>query len=152
MAGDSTQFPGFDATAVRNGLRTAFTVGMPPNTADQATFFKRGTVTTSARPVDQEGISFNADPVHRREHPMLPGIQVKCAVEYMDGTGKIENFGVIVPSKIVITLLDEEHALVEGFEYVVIRGQRFFYRSTEAAAGLISVGVFKVHCYAEDEG
>lgn len=145
MAGE---VPGFNAGDVRAGLRLAMRIGLPPVSGDQPTFYFPRAITNTAL-ADDENVPF--DPAARPTLGPARSIKVPCAVEYVDAAGKIENFGVITPSKITITLLDEDHDLVRGFEYVVIGGDRYWYRRTEPPLGLVSVGVWIVHCTAEDE-
>lgn len=144
MAG---QIPGFNADQVRAGLRLAMRVGLPPVEADQPTFFFPRAASTTG-PADEDAIPFDLT----RQRTLAPAVSVKvpCAVEYFDNQGKIENFGIMVPSKVEITLLDEDYAKVKGFEFVVIGGSKFWYSRTATPAGLVSVGVFTVYCTAED--
>lgn len=145
MAGS---LPGFNADEVRAGLRLAMNVGLPPVVEEQPTFFMPREVTTTGA-ADESGVPFS--PVNKRTQAPPVSRRVPCAVEYFDNQGKIENFGVIVPSKVEITLLDEDYVKVKGFEYVVIGGNRFFYDRTETPLGLVSIGVYVVHCTAEDQ-
>lgn len=140
--------PGFNADTVRAGLRLAMSVGLPPVEADQPTFFFSPVVTNTG-PADEEGVPFNPD----TRPTVAPPKQVKvpCAVEYSDVSGKVEGVGIVQPSRVSITLLDEEYAKVKGFAYVVIAGNRYFYRKTEPPVGLVSIGVWTIHCVAEDE-
>lgn len=148
MAGDP-RIQGFKADEVRAGLRLAMTVGLPPVTSSQPVFYMPRTE-TATESVDSEGVPFRADYNPTRSPPVTH--QVPCAIEYRDGEGKLESFGVISPTKVVLTLLDEDYQVIVGFEYVVIGGTRFFYRRTETPLGLVTVGLFKVHCASEDEG
>lgn len=142
---------GFDATDVRNGLRTAFRVGMPPLTAEQPVFFIPSVPLVQTEAVDGDGVPFDPDYQPARTPPrQVKG--VPCAIEYRDGEGKLENFGVVSPTKVVLTLLDEDYAKVKDFEWVVISGVRFWYRRTETTKGLVSVGLYRIHCTSEDEG
>lgn len=141
---------GFDAAAVRAGLRLAMQVGLPIAAADQPTFYMPQTVTTSGPKLDQTGVPF--DPTYQPTKTARVTHQVPCAIEYHDGTGKIEAFGIVAPSSVRLTLLDQDYTTVQGFEFVVITGQRYFYRRTEPGQGLIDVGVWYVHCQSEDEG
>lgn len=140
--------PGFNAAEVRAGLRLAMTVGLPPVLEEQPTFFFPREVSNTAR-ADESKVPFN--PLARPALAPPRSVRVPCAIEYFDNQGKIENFGVIVPSKVELTLLDEDHAKVRGFQFVVIGGGRFFYDRTETPLGLVSVGVYVVHCTAEDQ-
>jgi hypothetical protein len=140
--------PGFNPDEVRAGLRLAMTVGLPPVEADQPTFyFPREASTTGS--ADEDEMPFDITKKRVLEPPRF--VRVPCAIEYFDNQGKIENFGLIVPSKVELTLLDQEYAKVKGFEYVVIGGSRFWYSRTATPAGLVSIGVFTIYCTAEDQ-
>lgn len=147
MANDPA-LAGFDANAVRAGLRLAMTVGLAPDAGDQPTFFMPA-VETSSAVLDQGGVPFS--PAGQRTFAPRTSFTVPCGVEYQDGPGKLENFGVIVPSKVILTLLDEDYDVVKGFEFVVISGTRYFYRRTEPQKGLVTLGIWKVHCVSEDQ-
>jgi hypothetical protein len=140
--------PGFNAADVRAGLRFAMTVGLPPVLADQPVFFFPRTSTVIG-PADEDEVPFDLTKKRTLAPPVT--VRVPCAVEYFDNQGKIENFGVIVPSKIEITVLDEEYVQIRGFEYVVIHGNRYWYSRTAPPNGLVSVGVFTIYCTAEDQ-
>lgn len=142
--------PGFDAAAVRAGLRLAMQVGLPTVTADQPTFFMPQTVTTDGHILDGSNTPF--DPEYTPTRSTRVTHQVPCAIEYTDGSGKIAALGIIDASKVILTLLDQDYDIVEGFEFVVITGQKFFYSATEPQLGLVDVGVWRVHCRSEDEG
>lgn len=145
MAG---QVPGFNPEEVRAGLRFAMTVGLPTVLEEQPTFFFPRTATAGSS-ADEDGIPFN--PASTRVLGPPRSVRVPCAIEYFDNQGKIENFGVIVPSKVELTILDTEYVLVKGFEYVVIGGSRYWYSRTAPPLGLVSVGVYIVYCTAEDQ-
>lgn len=140
--------PGFSADDFRSGIRLAMQVGLPPDLEDQPLFVFPRTATNTG-PADEDGVPFNPD-----EKPVLSplrSVRVQCAVEYDDASSRVENLGLISPSVIKITLLDEEYAQVKGFSYVVIGGDRYNYRLTETPLGLDVVGVWTIHCTAEDD-
>ena len=139
--------PGFNADEVRRGLRFAMTVGLPPLEAEQPTFFFPQEASTTG-PADEDAMPF--DLTQKRTLGPPRSVRVPCAIEYHDNQGKIENFGVLVPSKVEITVLDEEYAKIKGFSYVVIGGNRFWYSRTAPPVGLVSVGVYTIYCTAED--
>ena len=145
MAG---QIPGFRADVVRAGLRLAMSVGLPVDSPDGLPFYFPRPVTNAA-PADDSGVPF--DTTARPIYGPPTVVRVPCGVEYFDREGKIENFGVLVPSRVELTLLDQEYAKVRGFEYVVIGGARYFYQRTATPLGLVSVGVHVVYCVAEDQ-
>lgn len=148
MAASGTP-PGFNASTVRAGLRTAMRFGLPTVTSEQPTFFQPQT-STSTEPVDDDGVPF--DPAVVPTLSTLVKKQVPCAVEYVDSDGKIETFGIIAPSKVKLTLLDQDWVQIEGFHFCVIKGQKYFYQRTEPPVALGTVDVYTVHCRAEDEG
>lgn len=140
--------PGFDAEGFRAGIRQAMLVGLPPDIADQP-LFVFPTLVSNIAPADDDDVPFDPD-----DRPVITppaSKRVACAIEYVDNAGKVENFGLIVKSKVMLTLLDEEYEQIKGFEYVVIGGDRYFYTKTETPVGLDSVGVWTVHATAEDD-
>lgn len=147
--------PGFDADAFRTGIRFAMSMGAPPVEGEQAAFLLPSTLVYNLPGgggpayVDQEGVPF--DPTTTVTRTVPDPIKVLCAVEYFDAHGEPTNFGVITPSRAVITLLDEEYEQIKECIAVVLRGERFIYRSTEYPAGLFDVGVYTLHFTAEDE-
>jgi hypothetical protein len=145
MAG---QLPGFNAGAVRAGLRTAMGVGLPVEVEDRPTFYFPRQAAGAQPAGDAGGTPW--EPNARQQLAPARHVQVPCATEYVDNAGKIENFGVMVPSKVVLTLLDEDYVQIKGFAFVVIGGNKFFYQRTQPPLGLVSVGVYLVHCTAED--
>jgi len=140
---------GFNAQTIREGLLVAMNFGLPPLAADQPTFYFPKAATGVTAPVDDSGVPF--DPTVRPTYTRK-AVAVPCAIEYVDGQGKIENFGIIVPSKIKVILMGDEYEQVKGFDFVVIGGQRYFYRSTENPVGLGSIPIWTLHCEAEDQG
>lgn len=145
------QIDGFNPDEVRAGLRLAMTVGLPTSQGDQPIFFMPATVTgDGTHALDQQGVPFT--PGYRPTRVVPTGVRVPCAVEYHDTEGRPEAFGVMAPARVVLTLLDQDYAQVEGFAYCVIGGIRYVYHHTETPKALVSVGLYKVHCTSDDEG
>lgn len=140
--------PGFNADEVRRGLRFAMNVGLPVLAEEQPTFFFPREASADS-PADQDEVPFGV--TGRRTLAPPRTVRVPCAIEYFDNVGKIENFGVIVPTKLELTLLDQEYVQIKGFQYVVIGGSRYFYSRTQTPMGLVSVGIYIVHVTAEDQ-
>ena len=139
---------GLDPAEFRSGIRFAMNLGLPPIEADRPVFVTPQEATNDAN-ADEEDIPF--DPSARPQVPPPLTKSVPCAVEYVDAAGRVETFGIVNPSKIRITLLDEEYQQIRGFSYVVIGGDRYNYAKTEPPLGLGSVGVWIIHAIAEDE-
>ena len=139
----------FDRQDFLDGIHLAMQIGEPTRTEDKATFYFPNDITV-VDSSDAEGIPF--DPTKAPTYvPRKDPIQVRCAVEYRDAEGKIENFGVLVPSKAIITLLDPEYQQIKGFQFVALGGVRYYYRSIETPLAMFDVDVWVVHCVAEDQ-
>lgn len=104
---------------------------------------------TSTYSADDAGVPF--DPTVHTTTPPTGPVFVDCAVEYFDAENQPTTFGLLAPSRIVVTVLDEEYQLIQGCDYVVIHGDRYNYRRTEPPTGLFDVGVFSLHFVAESE-
>jgi hypothetical protein len=143
---------GFNANEVRAGLRLAMEVGLPPDIADQPVFVFPGEIVDDGLERDAEGTPLDWRATKQRGPDET--VQVPCAIEYMDGygDGNIENFGVVMPSRVALTFLDEDYVEIRGFSYVMIGGNRYNYQRTEPPIGLVSVGVWRVHVRSDDEG
>lgn len=147
----SSQIPGFDADTVRAGLRLAMQVGLPVATQDQPLFVMPTVVTgDSDHNLDSGGTPYGADFKPTRSTPAQ--FRVPCAVEYFDGAGKIEAFGLVAPSHVLITLLDTEYNIVKGFAYVVLAGNKYYYEREQPPLGLVDIGVHTFRCRSDDEG
>lgn len=139
--------PGFDAGTFRDAIHLVQEFFTP--TDSRATFYFPDTPATGSA-VDSENVPFDPSTTVVRT-PSKPPVVVPCSVEYQEVAGRLEDFGVVVPSRIVVTLLDADYVAVKGFWYVVINGTRYFYRSTDIPAALGSVEVWSIRCQAEDE-
>lgn len=134
---------GFDAAAFREGILTAMQLGAPPDENDQAVFhFPNQLVYNSI--VDGANVPFDPTATVTNETP--DPVKVDCAIEYFD----VENqstggFGLLAPTRIAVTMLDDAYEKVKGCSYVVVAGDRFDYRRTEPPVGMFDVGVWTVH-------
>lgn len=139
----------FDADAFIAGIHLAMSIGAPADEEDRATFHF-APVVTNTDPADDENVPFNIDATPVVNTPATK--TVPCAIQYVDAEGKVENFGIIVPAKVVLTFLEEDYLQIVGFDWVAIAGNRYYYRKTAPPVGMFTVGVWEVHCVAEDEG
>lgn len=144
--------PGFNADEVRNGLRLAMNVGLPPVEADQPLFVWDAPADIETAE-DPSGIPFawDAEPPAVVAAPHPP-VRVPCAIEYLDSQGELRAFGPTASSTLVLTLLDDEYERVRGFSRVVIGGNEYLYQRTEAPLGLVSIGIWQIHVRTDDEG
>lgn len=144
MAGTNA---GFNADAFRTGIRFAMNMGAPPNEDERATFYFSSQLIYN-RPVDEDNVPF--DPASTVTRNIPDPVQIACAVEFFDANGVPTNFGDLVPSKATVTLLDEEYAQVKDAIGVMLRGEKYLYKSTEMPTGLFDVGIYTMHFVAED--
>lgn len=141
--------PGFDPDEFRTAIHFVQQMAAPDDVDAQATFFFPAPKPAGG---DSQGVPFRLDLPVVPGVPAKPPVKVPCSIRYVDGAGQIENFGVLVASKVVVGLLDVDYAKVEGFSYMVINGNRYWYIDTEPPTGLGTVTIYNIHCRAEDEG
>lgn len=144
----------FDEAGVIAGLHTAMQVGLPPDEEDQPTFYWPAILVTDDAKDSAESVPFN--PASRPVRPPVPHVRVPCAVEYVDGSGKIISFGVVQASRVVLTFVQPDYDQVNDetlgmFQFVVIGGDRFFYAKERPPLGLLSLGIHQIECTAEDD-
>lgn len=150
MASDP-RIEGFDADEFREGIWTAMAVGLPPELEDQPAFVTPAAVLDTGDERDADGVAFDWRGARARIGSDTV-TQVPCAVEYVDAAGEASNFGLVAPTRVILTLLDEDYTEVEGFSYVVIGGNKYLYERTEPPVGMVDVTIWRVHCRTDDEG
>lgn len=145
MAGRS---PNFNRAAFVKGIHFAMDMGAPPDSAEQLAFYMPSTLVYNAT-VDEDDVPFDprAVPVTAvRPDP----IKVPAAVEYADASGVYTDLGIITPSRINVTLLDEDYRKIKGCVFCILKGVKYMYRHTEAPQGLFDVGIYVLAFVAED--
>lgn len=145
MAGTN---PDFSAAEFRAGIRFAMEMAAPPVAADQATFIFASQLVYTG-PTDDQDVPFDPDSTVTRTTP--PPVKVACSIEYLDREGVPIVFGEVTPSRIKITLLDQEYALVKTAIAVVIGGEKYVYKFTEPPSGLFDVGLWVMNFTAEND-
>lgn len=140
--------PSFNEARVVEGLKMAMGFGEPTRAEDKVTFFfnARSTGTTEA---DEEGIPF--DPADRLVNTRPDGVVVDCVVEYQDRAAKAETFGVVVPTRVILTLLDPDWQQVKDFAYVRAGGDIYRRSTVQPPVALGTIDVWSVICVAEGE-
>ncbi len=133
---------GFDGDTFRNGIRVAMGMGMPPDTADQPEFHWKD-VTSSETPASTDGVPFDPNTVEARTSPTP--VKVTCGIRYVDAAGVQTNLGLLTPAGVILSLLDEEYARVEGCDWVVIAGTKYTYLRTAIPGGMFSVASYEMH-------
>ncbi len=139
----------FDRVGFQTGILTAMGIGLPADPAQRPRFVFAGT-STSTTPVDEEGIPYDVSTQPTTTAGRVE-TDVLCAIEYLDSVGQAVEFGIITPTQIKVTLLDAQYQRVKGFDHVLIGQDRYNYRRTEPAIGMVTETVWIVHCRAEDD-
>lgn len=142
---------GFNAAEFRDAIRFAMTMGLPEDEQERVTF--RWTPEKTYDVADPAGrpYSWTADPdtvVDRDD------VRVPASIKFnsrgsagMDGTpvGEIES------SHIEVQLLDEDYALVEGADQILLDGSTYLVKYVKPPEGLFEVTTYTIFAVAEDE-
>ena len=141
--------PSFDQARVLDGLRRAMGFGEPTRPEDKVTFYFNAR-SEATGPVDEDGIPFDPGDrtVNLREHDTKT---VDCTVEYQDRAPKAETFGVMVPARVILTLLDPDWQQVKDFAYVKAGGDIYHRSTVMPPVALGSIDIWSVICVAEGE-
>lgn len=140
--------PDFDGDAFRQAIQFVYTMAEAPLASDQIAFYQAATLVYTG-PVDDENVPF--DPQRTVQRVPATPVHVPCGIEYFDAQGQEVVFGTITPTRIVVTLLDEDYLKVKDSTYCVVGGDKYVYRTTEPPSGLFDVGLFSMHFRAESE-
>lgn len=120
MAGTN---PAFNASKVRDALRTAMGIGAPSNPDDQITF--RWTPSKTAMgPADPAGIPYD---LHSRaaSTSSLPDVKVPAGARLTASAPVDTQIGEFDPTKLVLTVLDEDYAQIQGADKVLYCGNTY---------------------------
>lgn len=145
MAGTNRNF---DRDAFVQGIHLAMTMGAAPVEENQVTFHFPSTLVYTG-PADAEDVPFDPDVTVTSSNP--EPVRVPAAVEYYDASGLLIEPGVAQPTRIRITLLDEDYEQVKDANRVTAGGDTYHYRRTEPPSGLFDVGLFIMHFHAASE-
>lgn len=150
MAGSNASF---DKAAFTKAIHFVMDMAAPPLLEEQAVFIKASVLVYNVNGLpayaDQEGVPFDPNSTVTRAQPAP--VRVHCAVEYQDSNGVPTDFGLVTPSRAVITVLDQEYALIKDSVAVILKGERFNYRHTEFPTGLFDIGIYSLHWVAQDQ-
>lgn len=147
MAGSD---PRFDLAQFNTAIRFAMQMGKPTNAEDQPEFrFPKTISYPPGTAVDEDGIAF--DPTIARTTTQPPPVKVDCAFEFSDATPDELPVGTFRPTKVIITLLEEEYQQVADAEEVVIGGDRYYLSHEHPPLGLFDASIRQLTAYAIDE-
>lgn len=145
-----TRAAGFNASEFKDAIKFAMHMGLPESEAERATF--RWDVERTFAVADAGGIPFdkNVDPVSEVSHD---DVQVDVAVEFSNVRGQdiTTSVGQFTAAHAVITVLDEDYALIQGANTVLLGGNTYDINFVRPPVGLFSVTVYQMDCTARDE-
>jgi hypothetical protein len=141
--------PSFDEARVLEGIKKAMGFGEPTRPEDKVTFYFNARSTPDGE-VDEEGVPFDPDDrvTNTREDE---AVIVDCVVEYQDRAAQTETFGVYIPTRIVLTLLDPDWQQVKDFSHVKAGGDIYHRSTVQPPVALGTIDVWSVICLAEGE-
>lgn len=156
MAGTGADV-GFSGDVFRENIRFAMEMGAPTSTQEQVSFCWKREKTYNPQDHGRRPYSFDqATVTDEPGNEDIPGgsTTVTCAVEFVprNSTGTDNQIGAFSAPRVVLTLLDEEYATIEGFDYAIIDGATYEPEFTAPPLGLFDVTVYQVHLTAADEG
>jgi hypothetical protein len=139
---------GFNAAEFRDAIHLAMNMGAAPDESEQLTFHFESSLTYNV-PADGALVPFDPTATVTRVTPTP--VRVPCAVEYFDSENQPTAFGLMAPTRIAVTLLDEDYDRIKNAVYVVAHGDVYDYRRTEPPSGLFDVGLYTMHFTARGE-
>lgn len=137
----------FPAARFRDAIRGVYEMAATPD-EQRATFCWNPKASTDAT-ADSTGVAFDPSivPTVTQKAPVV----VPCGVEYVQATDDPSNFGTLLPSRIKITLLDEDYTIVADSDYVMLENEKYTYHHDEPPFGLFQVGIHVLVYEAEGE-
>ena len=156
MAGTN---PNFNAAEVRDALQFAMRMGSPNQVQDKATFYFKqtrvwkdgnGDVVLNPR-LDQDGNPFDPSLTLELEGND-PVVLDEVAVEFSIARPEELEVGSIRPTRVELTILDEQWNQIDTAVEVSLQGGSRYYISYEKPViGLFDMDVHQLVCFAKEE-
>lgn len=137
----------FDADTFRNAIQFVFEMAAP--TASEAILFHFTETVAFTGPADGDEVPF--DPTETIVRTSLAPVSVPCDVEFIQSTEVPTAFGVVVPSKLRVTLLDVDWAIVKDATFATVGTERYLRDFEQPSSGLFDVGLHTITFIAENE-
>lgn len=141
---------GFNAVEFRDAIRFAMHMGLPESTVERATFQWTRLKTYEREDPSGQPYSWAAAPTTDVIHP---DVQVPVAMEfqrYSSGEGQT-SVGQFQTTSVVLTLLDEDYALVAGADKALLGDNTYTLEYVAPPLGLFEVTIYQLFMRAEDE-
>lgn len=148
----------FDNDGFRNAIRFAMQMGTNPDPdrrpkfvqrSSTRTYWKNGTQLGQEPRLDRDGKPLDPEVEIRR--PVDQFIEVDCAIEVTRADAEELPVGTFQPTKVVVTLLDQQYVQVKDCREMVYNGDRYVFGYEPESNGLFDVGVYTMIFYAKDE-
>lgn len=138
----------FPADKFRNAIRFVFDMAASTDTDRQLTFHFPETLTVVG-PQDSEEVPF--DPAVPVDRVVRTPLKRPCDIEFQQAGDEPTAFGVVVPAKVKVLLLDEDYEDVKDCTYIVVNGDRYTRNYEPPDFALFDVGLHEMVFIAENE-
>lgn len=149
----------FPEQTFRNAIHFAMQMGTNPDPEKAPVFVIPGAGRTYK---DANGVTLASPPrMDRDGQPLDPTIQViddpdtevqrDCAIEVTRADADELPVGAFRPTKVVVTLLDDDYLAVKNARRLLYNGDEYIFGYEPESVGLFEVGVYTLIFYALDE-
>lgn len=147
----------FDNEGFRNAIHFAMQMGLNPDPDRRPIFIRKG----QGRTYRKDGELVLNPRLDRDGRPLDPQIDIirtpdtqvmaDCAIEVERADAEELPVGNFRPTKVVVTLLDEDYVKVKDCREMVYNGDRYLFGFEPESNGLFEVGIYTMIFYAIDE-
>jgi hypothetical protein len=136
----------FNGDRFRNAIRFVFEM---ETDADQQIMFHFTDVVHFVGPSDGDAVPFNpAEAITRTTHAP---VTAPCDVEFVQTSDVSTAFGVVIPTKLQVTLLDEDYETIKDATFATIGGERYIRDYERPSSALFDVALHIITFVAENE-
>lgn len=138
----------FNSAVFRDAIRFAMTMGLPNSTSERITFTWKVDRTYDNPDPAGKPYFFNQEPTQR---VIKDPVQIPAAVQFQTDSPDGTPFGSIENPHIIVTLLDEDWALVSDADEIVLDDDVYVIKFTAPPMGLFDATVYQMYATAKDE-
>jgi hypothetical protein len=138
----------FPSDKFRNAIRFVFEMAASTDEDRKLTFHFADTVTVTGT-ADSEEVPF--DPTVPVTRVVKTPVTVPCDIEFQQAGDEPTAFGVVVPAKVKVLLLDEDYELVKDASFIVVNGDKYTRNYEPPDFALFDVGLHEMVFIAENE-
>ena len=136
----------FNADKFRSAIRFVFEM---ETDADNQIMFHFTDVVHFVGPSDGDAVPFS--PTETITRTTIAPIMAPCDVEFIQASDVSTAFGVVIPTKLQVTLLDEDYQTVKDATFVTIGGERYIRDFERPSSALFQVALHIMTFIAENE-